>query len=62
MREWLMAQLEHFNIFIVLFFVIYDIVTGNARLQKQLKEQSEEFYKEIEEVKDEIRGITRNQK
>ncbi len=57
MKEWLFFQLEHFNVFMILVMVIFVSALSRANLQKQLKAQNEEVYKEFEEIKDEIRGI-----
>ena len=57
MKEWLYYQLEHFNIFMILVMIIFVSGLSRANLQKQLKAQNEEVYKEFEEIKDEIRGI-----
>jgi len=37
--------------------IIFVTAMSRANLQKQLKAQNEEVYKEFEEIKDEIRGI-----
>lgn len=56
-KEWIFSQIYHFNFFVVGFIIIYDMLTANKRLQTQLKEQSQELYNEIEELKDEIRMV-----
>lgn len=56
MREWLLTQFEHFNVLMLCVIFIFTTVLSKANLQKQLKMQSEEFYKWHEELKDEIRG------
>lgn len=56
MKEWLFSQFEHFNILMLVVFFIFSTVLSKSNLQKQLKEQSQELYCELEEIKDEIRG------
>lgn len=56
MKDWLYYQFEHFNVFMLLVMIIFVTAMSKANVTKQLKAQSEEFYKEFEEVKDEIRG------
>jgi len=55
MRDWLYLQFEHFNVLMLFIIFIFTTVLSKANLQKQLKMQSEEFYKWHEEIKDEIR-------
>jgi hypothetical protein len=57
MRDWLLYQFEHFNVLMILVMIIFVTAMSRANLQKQLKAQNEEVYKEFEEIKDEIRGI-----
>jgi hypothetical protein len=40
--------------------IVFVSMLSRANLQKQLKAQNEEVYKEFEEIKDEIRGIGGN--
>jgi len=56
MKEWLYLQFEHFNVLMLVVFFIFSTVLSKANLTKQLKEQSQELYCELEEIKDEIRG------
>jgi hypothetical protein len=60
MRDWLLYQFEHFNVLMILVMIIFVTAMSRANLQKQLKAQNEEVYKEFEEIKDEIRGIGGN--
>lgn len=60
MKEWLFTQFEHFNVLMLLVIFIFTTVLSKSNVQKQLKEQSDEFYKWHEELKDEIRGNNRN--
>lgn len=55
MKDWLYSQFEHFNVLMLFIIFIFTTVLSKANLQKQLKMQSEEFYKWHEEIKDEIR-------
>ena len=56
MREWLFSQFDHFNFLTIIIMITFVTTMSKANTTKQLKAQSEEFYKEMEEVKDEIRG------
>jgi len=56
MREWLFSQFDHFNLLTIIIMITFVTTMSKANTTKQLKAQSEEFYKEMEEVKDEIRG------
>ena len=59
MKEWLYSQFEHFNVLMLVVFFIFSTLLSKANLTKQLKEQSQELYCELEEIKDEIRGNAR---
>jgi hypothetical protein len=59
MKEWLLSQFEHFNVFMILIMIIFVSFLSKTNTQKMLKEQSQELYAEFEEIKDEIRGNTR---
>jgi cytochrome b561 len=59
MKEWLISQFMHFNVLMLIVIFFYTGVLTKMNMQKQLKEQSEEFYKWHEEIKDEIRGLYR---
>jgi hypothetical protein len=54
MKEWIIGQLETINILTILIMIIFVTALSKANTQKLLKEQSQEFYNDIEEVKDEI--------
>jgi hypothetical protein len=56
MREWIFSQFDHFNFLTIIIMITFVTTMSKANTTKQLKAQSEEFYKEMEEVKDEIRG------
>jgi ABC-type transporter MlaC component len=59
MKEWLLHQFESFNILMILVMIIFVTATSKANTQRMLKEQSQELYNELEELKDEIRGNAR---
>ena len=59
MKDWLYSQFEHFNVLMLVVFFIFSTLLSKANLTKQLKEQSQELYCELEEIKDEIRGNAR---
>ncbi len=56
MKEWLLSQFEHFNVLLLIVILIIQLFMAKANTQKMLKEQSQELYNELEEIKDEIRG------
>jgi hypothetical protein len=60
MKEWLYFQFESLNVLSLIFMIVFVSMLSRANLQKQLKAQNEEVYKEFEEIKDEIRGIGGN--
>ncbi len=43
----------------ILVMIIFVTATSKANTQRMLKEQSQELYNELEELKDEIRGNAR---
>lgn len=55
MKEWLYNQFLHFNVLMLAVIFVYTNILSKSNVQKQLKEQSDEFYKWHEEIKDEIR-------
>jgi hypothetical protein len=50
-------QFESLNVISLIIMIVFVSMLSRANLQKQLKAQNEEVYKEFEELKDEIRGI-----
>jgi|1185.fasta_scaffold1296197_2 hypothetical protein len=54
--SWLIHQFETFNLITIVVMITFVTTMSRANMIKQLKAQSEEIYKEFEEVKDEIRG------
>jgi hypothetical protein len=56
MTNWFQQQLENFNVLMLLFMICFVTVLSRANTVKLLKEQSQELYNELEEIKDEIRG------
>lgn len=59
MIQWIVHQLENFNLLMILVMVIFVTAVNKSNSQKMLKEQSKELYAEFEEIKDEIRGNTK---
>jgi hypothetical protein len=57
MVDWLLHQFLTLNVLSLLIMIVFVSMLSRANLQKQLKAQNEEVYKEFEEIKDEIRGI-----
>jgi len=57
-KDWLFDQIYHFNLFSFIAIIAIVTVMGKANISKLLKEQSQEFYQDIEELKQEIRGNT----
>lgn len=60
MEGWLLHQFESFNVLMLIVIFIFQVVWAKSNTQKLLKEQSQELYNEIEEIKDEIRGHFQN--
>ena len=58
MIQWLVQQITEFNVLMFVAIIIFNTALSNANMQKMLKEQSQEFYNDFEEIKDEIRGNT----
>lgn len=54
--NWIMHQIENFNVLTIIVMITFVTTMSKSNTNKQLKAQSQEFYKEMEEVKDEIRG------
>jgi len=61
MLDWIIKQLTNFNLLSFIAIVFFTTMLSKANSTKLLKEQSQELYNEIEELKDEIRGNTRRQ-
>lgn len=55
MINWLVHQFESLNVLMLIIMISFVTALSKANNQKMLKEQSQEFYNDIEEVKDEIR-------
>lgn len=56
MINWLLHQFESLNVLMLIIMITFVIALSKSNNQKMLKEQSQEFYNDIEEIKDEIRG------
>jgi hypothetical protein len=54
MKDWILSQFQHFNLLTVIVMITFVTAMSKANNTKLLKEQSQEFYNEIEEVKQEI--------
>lgn len=54
MKEWIYYQIVHFNILTIIVMITFVTMMSKANTTKLLKEQSQEFYNDIEELKDEI--------
>jgi septal ring factor EnvC (AmiA/AmiB activator) len=54
-KEWLIDQFTRFNVLTIVVMISFVTAMSKANLNKQLKRQSEEIYKDFEEIKDEIR-------
>jgi energy-converting hydrogenase Eha subunit H len=59
MKEWLFYQFKHFNVLMLTVIFVFQVLMAKANTQKLLKEQSQELYNELEEIKDEIRGCSK---
>jgi hypothetical protein len=57
MKEWLFHQVYDLNVIILISVMIFNVFLSKNNTQKLLQNQSKELYLEIEEVKDEIRGL-----
>jgi hypothetical protein len=56
MKEYIFSQLSNFNFITIIVMITFVTAMSRANTVKLLKQQSEEIYKEFEELKDEIRG------
>lgn len=54
MKEWIYYQIVHFNVLTIIIMITFVTTMSKANTNKLLKEQSQEFYNEIEELKQEI--------
>lgn len=54
MKEWLYYQFAHFNFLTIIVMITFVTMLSKANTIKLLKEQSNEFYNDCEEIKDEI--------
>lgn len=57
MKDWLFHQVYDFNVIIFISIMVFNVALSKNNASKLINEQSKELYLEIEEVKDEIRGI-----
>lgn len=56
MIQWIVQQITEFNVLMFVAIIFFNTALSNANLQKMLKAQSQEFYNDVEEIKDEIRN------
>lgn len=56
MNQWILNQFHDFNVLTIIVMVTFVTAMSKSNTNRQLKALSEEFYKEFEEIKDEIRG------
>lgn len=54
MKEWIYYQIVHFNVLTIIIMITFVTTMSKSNTNKLLKEQSQEFYNEIEELKSEI--------
>lgn len=54
MKEWIIQQISEINILTILIMITFVTMLSKSNTTKLLKEQSQEFYNDIEEVKSEI--------
>jgi hypothetical protein len=54
MIDWIDKQFLDLNVLTIIIMIVFVTAMGKSNLNKQLTKQSEEFYKEIEEVKQEV--------
>jgi hypothetical protein len=54
MSHWIWSQLVHFNVLTIIVMITFVTTMSKTNTNKLLKEQSQEFYNEIEELKQEI--------
>ena len=54
MKDWIVHQITDINLLTIMIMVIFVTSMGKANMNKLLQKQSDEFYNDIEEVKDEI--------
>lgn len=56
MVNWFIHQFENLNVLMLVIMITFVTALSKSNNQKMLKEQSQEFYNDIEEIKSEIRG------
>jgi hypothetical protein len=60
MIDWIVKQIEDFNVLVFIAIVLFNTAMSKSSMKKLLKEQSQELYNEVEELKDEVRGASQN--
>jgi uncharacterized membrane protein len=56
--EWLIRQFTTFNVLLFLVIVIFNMITTTRAVNKQMRDQK--LYEELQEIKDEINELHRN--
>lgn len=59
-QDWILSQFQHFNFLTIIIMITFVTTMSKANTTKLLKDQSEELYKDFEELKDEIRQHDKN--
>jgi energy-converting hydrogenase Eha subunit H len=52
--DFLIKNLQEFNVLMFISIIVFNTVLTKSNTQKLLKEQSQEFYNDVEELKQEI--------
>jgi hypothetical protein len=58
--DWIVKQITDFNVLVFVAIVLFNTAMSKSTMKKLLKEQSQELYNEVEELKDELRGASQN--
>jgi hypothetical protein len=61
MQDWLFHQVYDFNVIIFISIMIFNVALSKNNTQKLIQNLGKELYLEIEEVKDEIRELKKNE-
>lgn len=59
-QDWILSQFQHFNFLTIIIMITFVTTMSKANTTKLLKDQSEELYKDFEELKDELRNSENN--
>lgn len=55
--KWVINQFEHFNILMLIVIFTFQVLMAKTNTQKLLKEQSQEFHAEFEQMQTEISNM-----